>query len=155
VIALLLVVPLVYGAFDFLTTMIEPVHRQLGQPFAIAGVSYRAEKVTDSRDKVVLTMGATNVDPSQGCAGVQFFKLDDNGRFYVEHAVITEVGPTGNLIQVSIPVSGCFNLGTSSDPNWTITYNHAPPGATQLVVQAIGGFHRWGLDEYAVVALNH
>ena len=153
-IILLLVAPLLYGVFDFLTTMMEPLHRQLGQTFTVEHVTYRVEHVADSRDKVVLTMHATNVDRSQGCAGVQFFKLDDGGHSYVEHALITEVGPSGNLIQVSIPVSGCFNRIKTTHPTWKITYNHAPPGATQLVVQAIGGFHEWGLDEYAVESLK-
>ena len=149
VIALLLGLPLVFGVLDFFTSWIQPVHRQIDQPFTIRHVTYRVEHVAASRDKVVLTMHAINVDPSQGCSGVDTFKLDDDGHSYVEHVKEILNGHT-----VFVPVSGCFNLVTSSDPTWKIDY-HAPPGVMQLVIQAAGGFHRWGLDEYAVVSLKH
>jgi hypothetical protein len=149
-IALLLGVPLAFGVFDFFTNLIEPVHRQIGQPFTVQHVTYRVESVVTAQDTVVVTMHATNVDPKQGCAGVDVFRLEDDGQSYVEHVETTLDGH-----KVVLPASGCFNLVTVPDPTWTITY-HAPPGATMsLVVQAIGGFHRWGLDEYAVVSLKH
>jgi hypothetical protein len=148
-ITFLLVTPLVFGVFEFLTNVIEPVHRQIGQPFTIHHVSYLVENVVATQGKVVVTMHATGVRPRQGCAGVQAFKLDDDGHSYVEHAKAIVDGK-----KVSIPVSGCLNPLTISDPTWMITYN-APPGVMHLVVQAAGGFHHWGLDEYAVVSLKH
>jgi hypothetical protein len=87
-IAVLLGVPFVFGGLDFFASWIEPVHRLIGQPFTIQHVTYRVENETASRGKVIVTMHATNVHPRQGCAGVDVFKLDDDGHYCFPGSIV-------------------------------------------------------------------
>lgn len=97
----LLLAPIVFAVTFLFANRIEPVHRQLGQSFAIAGVTYRVLRVRTKNSEVAVTMTATSPTQLDSCTGIAGFELDDAGQTYHE------------------PMGGCFSP-PSDLPSMTI-----------------------------------
>jgi hypothetical protein len=160
----LVLAPIVFAAAYFFVNRIEPAHRALGQPFTIAGITYRAVGVKVVNNALAVTITANSATQLEDCAGIAGFELDDAGQTY--HA----------------PLGGCFPLIPDNPDQrwidglysptydrrdlwwfpslgiehrrWTVRYKRAPQFSdATLVVRATGGVHQFGNDRYAVIHL--
>jgi hypothetical protein len=82
VVAFLLLAPAVFVTSYFFANRIEPVHRELGRSFVVAGITYRVTRVRTRNKEVAVTILATSPAQLDSCTGVAGFELDNAGQTY-------------------------------------------------------------------------